>query len=266
MIVFMANNLRFPQSETAALFQAQPVLVGVIAALCAIAVWLLPRYGVLAPFAAVVTMCNLNSAWGIMTIYAITFLLWWSFLGRGSDKHSAIFMLATLSGAFGLTPLAVVFAGAEARKVSHAGIQSAAIFLQSLVFASFGSCNLFSWDVLQHFSIAEDIGAISQVTGENFMTVFADPCTWVVCVIWMAAAFIFALFCLNKSKAVHVLGALICGLLLIMSAFIQWPMPETFAEVDLMKVLGSLIADGVAIALAASGFTLKARKDPYAID
>ena len=55
-------------------------------------------------------------------------------------------------------------------------------------------------------------------------------------------------------------------MLLIMSAFIQWPIPETFEEVNLMNALVALIADGVGIALAASGFTLRARKDPYAFD
>lgn len=266
IVVFMANNLRFPQDAAAAIFQTQPVLVGVVAFLSAIGVWILPRYGVLAPFAAIITMCNLNSAWGIMTIYAITFLLWWSFLGRGSDKQSSNFMFAALAGAFGLTPVAIVFAAANSRKVSHATIASAAIFLQSLVFASFGSCSLFSWDVLRNFAITEDLTTISQVTGENFFTAFSDPCTWIICVIWLASSFVFALFCVNKAKAIHVLGALICGVLLIMSAFVQWPIPATFEEVNLMNALVALLADGVGIALAAGGFTLKARKDPYAYD
>ena len=266
VIVFMANNLRFPQSEALVLLQMQPMLVGVVAFLCAIAVWLLPRYGVIAPFAAVITMCNLNSAWGIMTVYAITFLLWWSFLGKGSDKHSSNFMIAALAGGFGLTPIAIVLAVANSRKVSHATMETAAIFFQALSFASFGSCNLFNWDFIQNFSIAEDASSISQVTGENFFTLFLDPSTWIICVIWVASAFIFALFCLNKAKSIHVLGSLLCGVLLIMSAFIQWPMPETFEQVNLINALVALVADGVGIALAASGFTIKARKDPYAFD
>ena len=266
VIVFMSNNLRFPQTEALALFQTQPVLVGVIAFLCAVAVWLLPRYAVLAPFAAVITMCNLNSAWGLMTVYAITFLLWWSFLGKGSDIHSSIFMAAPLAGAFGLTPVAIVLAAADSRKVSYACMQAAAIFLQSLVFSSFGSCNVVSWDVLSNFTIAEDASTISQVVGENFFTVFSDPCTWIICGIWILAALIFAIFCCSKTKILHIVGALICGALLVFCAFVQWPLPTTFETVNVANALSGLFADGVAVALAASGFTIKARKDPYAFD
>ena len=266
VIVFMGNNLQFPQGEAATLFQTQPVLVGVIAFLCAVAVWILPRYAVLAPFAAVLTMCNLNSAWGLMTIYAITFLLWWSFLGKGSDIHSSIFMLSPLAGAFGLMPVAIVLGAADSRKVSHAGMQAAAIFLQSLVFSSFGSCNIMSWDVLNNFSIAEDPSTISQVVGDNFLTMFSDPCTWIICGIWIASALVFAIFCCSKAKVIHIVGALVSGTLLIMCAFVQWPLPTSFEAVNVGNAISGLIADGVAIALAASGFTMQARKDPYEFD
>ena len=48
-----------------------------------------------------------------------------------------------------------------------------------------------------------------------------------------------------------------------MSAFVQWPIPVAGEDVDAYKALAAVIADALAICLAATGFTAVARKDPY---
>ena len=265
IVAFAAANLTFPLDETACFMETQPAITGILALASAALVWVVPRYGVLLPFAAIETMCNLSSAWGLMAIYAITFLLWWSFLGRQSDRHTTCFLFAALAGAFGFAPVAIALTGALARRFSHAAIGAAAIFFQALIFASFGSCNLFSWDIANNFIVAVDsTNTITNVVGNNFLAVFSDPCTWIVGVIWLVSACMFALFCSRKASAFHVLGALLAGVVLIMSAFVQWPIPQTVDELNLMNALAALVADGIGIALAASGFTATARKDPWA--
>ena len=265
MCIFAASNLSFPATETASFLNAQPVITGAVAIIAAVVAWILPRYGVLVPFIALEAMFNLSSAWALMAVYAIVFLLWWSFLGKSSDRNSACFLLAALAGAFGLTPIAIVLAGAIARKMSDAALETVAICMQSLIFASFGSCNLFTWDVMANFVIQPDeTGKITAVIGDNFLQVFMDPCTWIVAGAWLVAACFFAICCSRKAKAFHILGALVGGVLLIMSAFVQWPIPATGEEVDVYKALAAVIADALAICLAATGFTATARKDPYA--
>lgn len=265
MVIFATSNLSFPVTEAESFLNSQPVVTGAVAIVAAIIAWILPRYGVLIPFIALEAMFNLSSAWALMAVYAIAFLLWWSFLGKSSDRNSACFLLAALAGAFGLTPIAVVLAAAIARKMSDAALETSMIFLQAIIFASFGSCSLFTWDIMANFVILPDeTGKITAVMGDNFLRVFTDPNTWIVAAAWLLAACIFAICCDRKAKTLHILGALVAGAILIMSAFVQWPLFFAVENVDAYKALSVVVADALAICLAATGFTATARKDPYA--
>lgn len=263
IIVFAASNLSFPTTETLSFLQTQGAICCAIAICAGVFSWIMPRYGCLLPFIAIETMCNLNSEWGLMTVYGVAFLLWWSFLGRSSDRHSSCFLFSGLAGGFGFTPVSVVMAGAIGAKVSHSAIETAAIFIQALVFASFGSRSLFSWDVIGNFSFNGTPNLANADVGNNFLSLFANPCTWIICVTWMVAACSFALFCKGKSKTMHIFGALVCGAFVIVSAFIQYPFPQSFKDINLLNALSAVLSDVLGIILAVSGFTFQARRDQW---
>ena len=80
---------------------------------------------------------------------------------------------------------------------------------------------------------------------------------------WMVAACSFALFCKGKSKTMHIFGALVCGAFVIVSAFIQYPFPQSFKDINLLNALSAVLSDVLGIILAVSGFTFQARRDQW---
>ena len=263
IMLFVANNIRIPFEETTTVLQTQPAIAAIVALAAAVFTWVTPRFGIIVPFAAVEAMCNLNSAWSLMAFYAITFLLWWSFLGRFSNESSACCLFATLAGTVGLTPVAVAFAGAIQQEEHESAIMAAGVFLQAFTFGVFGSCNVFSWDIASNFAIADTTKATTLALNNNFMEMFTNINSWLPLLFWAGAAVVFAFFCNRKSKAFHILGALVAGVVLIMSAFFQFPIPLTAEDVDAAKALAAVAADVVAIALAASGLTNRTRLEVW---
>ena len=263
IVIFAASNARYPSESAYVLLQAQPVLCFLAAMGSAVFVWISPHNGVLAPFVAIEAMCNLNSAWSTMAFYALGFLLWWSYLGRASDESSACFLFGGLAGAFGFLPVAIAFAGAIEKKARDAAVSAGGIFFQAFTFGMFGSCSVFNWNVIDNFMMSTSAKVVARKLGENFMTMFTDPAIWLTAMFWVFAAFIFSLFCSRGPKFFHLLGAVLCGATLMVGSLVQWPLPTSPNDVDSMKVIVSAVAGFVALVLAGSGLTNRARLEPW---
>ena len=263
IVLFAASNSRYPSEELYVLLETQPVLTFLAALGSGIFVWIAPRNGVIAPFVAIEAMCNLNSAWSTMAFYALGFLLWWTYLGRTSDESSACLLLGGLAGAVGFAPVAIAFAGAVEKKARDAAVSAGGIFFQAFTFGMFGSCNVFGWDAPGNYMMATSAKAVTRKLGENFMTMFTDPAVWITAMFWLAAAFVFALFCSRGAKAFHIIGALLCAGILVVSSLVQWPLPTHVAQIDTMRVIASATAGLVGIVLAGTGLTNRARLEPW---
>lgn len=259
VMVFVLANFRTSTTQINGLFDVQMgVCVGTILASSLFALFI-PRYAILIPNVALVAMLGFDGAWMPALFHGLTFAVWWVFQGRISGNASSSHLFSVLFSAFGLAPVAIVLTGAvnsfkETLKLTPA------ILCQLITMSVLGSKNLFTWDFVANFALpAQDIIA-AQKLNDNFVTVITSTTTWITVAFFLGAAILFSLICRHGSKVLDVIGAILCSALLFASAVV--PVVTQAMQIEPWQVASVALASGIAVFLAAIGFTNRIRLEP----
>ncbi|WP_165173732.1 serine/threonine-protein kinase [Adlercreutzia sp. ZJ242] len=210
-------NMRFGGAGLFGVASDLPVAFwAVLAALAALTAWR-PAFGALAAYLCFAAMLLLNFAFvpGLLLLAAA--VTWWWFVGRFGSGPAVCALLQPLCGSVGLGALSAVAAGAVL-DVREAAATAAFSALAAIAFASLGSCDLMSWDILANALVPASAQIAGASVANAFVDVVATPLTWCVAVSWIAAATLFSLFCMRGTRAFDIAGACVAAAALVVGA------------------------------------------------
>ena len=176
------------------------------------AIW--PCVGALLGIVFLVAMLLFNQAWGAAITLLICGGLWWGLLGRKMESSVCATLLCPLAGSVGLGALAPSISGAVL-DIREASFSAAMMAVFSLVLASLGSMNLFSWDVYSSAILAVNPEIAGSAITSNFVLLITTPTTWIVIASWIVASFVYALFCRKGTRSFDTAGSIVSGAIII---------------------------------------------------
>ena len=204
-----------------------------------------PNAGSLLGFGAFSVALIVNKCWVLGALFIVALLVWWWLAARHENSASLAAMLFPMLGAFGMSPVAAVFAG---YKSSVPRALATALFgsFASVICASFGSGNVMNWEALVFFQYGKhEIYA-------NLFQVLQSPFTWFIVISWVLAALAFSLLCIPRKRVFDVIGALLAATIIMAGVWfaVQF-IPGTTGMIPEMQYLVPVIIAAVVAVFAA---------------
>lgn len=187
----------------------------IIALLFAALAAIKPNAGALLSYAAFAVMLFAGRNFILGVVFAIALLAWWIYAARTQTASSQTGMLFAVLGSFGFSPIAAIFSGFYT-SVPKALATAAFGSFVSIVCASFGSCNIFNWQVASFFIYSK-----SEVY-TNLFQVLSSPFTWCIVASWLICAVVFALCCLPNKRWLSVIGAILTAAVLMVGIWFAY--------------------------------------------